>query len=270
MQSYLERVLNRKVVEVRDTPAFVGNRIGFQFLNNGLLLAEKYKEAGGIDYIDAIFGTFTGRSMPPLETVDYVGLDVHKTIIDRLASSTKDYLHSSYALPQFCIQLIEHESLGRKTGRGLYRLEKGGGRKLVLDLNTNEYRAVIDYHFPFVKQMKESLSSGNLQGAFKALTEDNSKEAGICLTLLLRYISYSAFVAKELKLSNEDVDSVMAEGFCWCPPFLLYRLLTLETDGGILFREFIPEDIKEFDAEQFLNTRAESKYHLWKFFGNFY
>ena len=74
---YGKNVLFRTMVEVKDSPAFLGNRIGFQFINEALQTAEKYKYNGGIDYIDAILGPFTGRAMAPLVTADFVGLDVH-------------------------------------------------------------------------------------------------------------------------------------------------------------------------------------------------
>lgn len=61
LKEYLEKRLYRTVVEVKDSPAFLGNRIGFQFINEALQYAEKYKDNGGIDYIDAILGSFTGR-----------------------------------------------------------------------------------------------------------------------------------------------------------------------------------------------------------------
>lgn len=65
VKAYASLVLHRVVVETSDTPAFLGNRIGFQFINEALQMAEHYKYNGGIDYIDAILGTFTGRPMPP-------------------------------------------------------------------------------------------------------------------------------------------------------------------------------------------------------------
>ena len=75
---------------MKDSPAFLGNRIGFQFINEALQYAEKYKFNGGIDYIDAILGPFTGRAMSPLVTANFVGLDVHKAIVDNLYENTRD------------------------------------------------------------------------------------------------------------------------------------------------------------------------------------
>ena len=59
LKEYLKNKLHRTVVEVKDSPAFLGNRIGSQFINEALQYAEKYKDNGGIDYIDAILGSFT-------------------------------------------------------------------------------------------------------------------------------------------------------------------------------------------------------------------
>lgn len=71
-KEYLEKILYRKVIKTKDKPAFLANRIGFQFINKTMQLAEKYKNDGGIDYIDTILGCFTGRNMPPLYTADFV------------------------------------------------------------------------------------------------------------------------------------------------------------------------------------------------------
>jgi 3-hydroxyacyl-CoA dehydrogenase len=122
VKSYLKDVLYRDVVEVKDTPAFLGNRIGFQFINEALQYAERYRDSGGIDYIDSILGQFTGRSMAPLTTTDFVGLDVHKAIVDNIYHNTLDYAHDSFVMPGFVKELIEEGRLGRKTRCGLYQL----------------------------------------------------------------------------------------------------------------------------------------------------
>lgn len=116
LKDYLRNKLHRTVVEVEDSPAFLGNRIGFQFINEAMQYAEKYKDNGGIDYVDAILGPFTGRSMAPLVTADFVGLDVHKAIVDNLYANTNDFAHDSFRLPQFVTGLVNDNRLGRKSG----------------------------------------------------------------------------------------------------------------------------------------------------------
>ena len=227
-KDYLSNQLLRTVVLCKDKPAFVANRIGFQFINSALQLADKYQDEGGLDYIDTIFGTFTGRLMAPCNTADFVGLDVHKAIIDNLYQNTDDYEKASYILPGYLIDLIENKKLGRKTGEGLFKLqinEDGTKIPLVYDIKTKKYRQKNKYKFEFVEKMKAYLRNGDYQLAFNALLEDNSQEARICKELLKRYVEYSLFVGKEVCDDISGVDDAMATGFGWCPPSALSNVL---------------------------------------------
>lgn len=155
LREYLEKKLYRTVVEVKDSPAFLGNRIGFQFINEALQYAEKYKDNGGIDYIDAILCSFTGRAMAPLTTSDFVGLDVHKAIVDNVYNNVNDYANETFVLPEFVQKLIDEKKLGRKSGCGLYQLvryENGLKRMTVYDINSGVFRDVIPYAFPFAEK----------------------------------------------------------------------------------------------------------------------
>lgn len=107
LKNYLSNVLHRTVVESKDLPAFLGNRIGFYFMNEALQYAEEYADNGGIDYIDALLGPFTGRTMAPITTADFVGLDVHKAIVDNIYENTADYVHEKFVLPAYVQQLID-------------------------------------------------------------------------------------------------------------------------------------------------------------------
>ena len=121
LKGYLESNLYRKVIRVKDTPGFLANRIGFQFINKAMQYAEKYKDEGGIDYIDNILGCFTGRNMPPLYTANFVGLDVHKAIVDNIYLNTKDFANHTFKLPDFVNELINDGRLGEKSKEGLYK-----------------------------------------------------------------------------------------------------------------------------------------------------
>lgn len=163
LHCYLEKALYRTVVEVKDSPAFLANRIGFYVINEALQYAEKYKDNGGVDYIDAILGQFTGRIMAPITTADFVGLDVHKAIVDNVHDNSNDYANCAFKLPAYVQALIEDGKLGRKSGAGLYRIKKhdNGSRKLtVWDIATNQYRELFQYRFPFAEEMKTFISEG--------------------------------------------------------------------------------------------------------------
>ncbi len=263
LKDYLRKKLFRIVVEVKDSPAFLGNRIGFQFINEALQYAEIYKDNGGIDYIDALLGSFTGRTMAPLTTSDFVGLDVHKAIVDNIYANTKDYAHETFAFPKFATKLVEEGKLGRKSNGGLYQLvkyENGFKRQTVYDINTGLYRDVIPYAFPFAEKMKRRLQEGDYVLAFERLVNNHSQEAEICLSFLLKYIVYSLYATGEVGYSVGAADDVMATGFNWCPPLALYEALSTVADVPSLIKERLPEISEKIDIERYLADVKPSKY----------
>lgn len=269
LKAYLKKTLLRTVVEVKDSPAFLGNRIGFQFINEALQYAEKFKDNGGIDYIDAILGSFTGRSMAPLATSDFVGLDVHKAIVDNIYQNTNDYARETFVLPDYVQRLIDQKKLGRKAGEGLYKLvryDNGLKRSTVLDINTGLYRDTNPYVFPFADNMKKFIADGEYTRAFEQLIYNHSLEAEICLSFLLKYIVYSLYAVKEVGYSVEGADHVMATGFNWCPPLAMYQALSTVADVRSLMKERLPEICGRIDIDELLADVKPSQYDYRLFF----
>ena len=228
VSDYAAKTLVRTEVEIEDAAAFLGNRIGFQFISEALIYAEKYKDNGGIDYIDSILGQFTGRNMAPINTADFVGLDVTKAIIDNLYENTNDYAHETFRVPEYCNRLVREGKLGRKTRQGLYKSikhENGTRTNFVYDIGTGEYREKINYSFPFANKMIEHLRSGEYTRAFGVLTSNHSIECEICLSFLLKYVLYSLTAARLVSDSPHAADHVMAAGFGWVPPLALIDAL---------------------------------------------
>ena len=221
------------------------------------------------DYIDALLGSFTGRSMAPLVTSDFVGLDVHKAIVDNVYDNTNDYARDTFILPDFVKKLVEEKKLGRKTGMGLYQLvkyENGLKRNTVLDLNTGFYRDVIPYVFPFADKMKKYIEEGDYDKAFERLVNNHSLEAEICLSFLLKYIVYSLYATEEVGYTIEAADDVMATGFNWCPPLAMYQALSTVADVPSLIRERLPEICKTVDIDRLLADVKPSKYDYRLYF----
>lgn len=269
LKTYLSGSLYRTVVEVKDSPAFLGNRIGFQFINEALLYAEKYKDNGGIDYIDAILGSFTGRTMAPLTTSDFVGLDVHKAIVDNIYENTQDYAHETFVFPGFADKLVSDGKLGRKSGGGLYQLvryDNGLKRQTVLDINTGLYRDVMPYVFPFAEKMKKYIAEGDYQKAFERLVNNHSQEANICRHFLLNYIIYSLYATKEVGYDIIAADDVMAAGFNWCPPLAMYQALSTVADVPTLIQKNLPEVCERIDIDELLAEVKPSKYDYRRYF----
>lgn len=228
LEDYLIYILNRTVVRVKDTPSFLGNRIGFYFINEAMKLAEDNQDQGGIDYIDSILGCFTGRNMSPLATADFVGLDVTKSIVDYIYEETNDDFCDSFESTDYLNSLVANGELGRKVNKGLYYYDKDRKLKFVYDIKQNNYRLANNYEFYFSNEMIKNISVGNYKQAILILLNDESHEAKLCKTMLLKYIIYSLKISYEVTNNISSCDDAMATGFSWIPPISLINLL-----GGI-------------------------------------
>ena len=264
LKEYLDQKLHRCVAESKDLPAFLGNRIGFYFINEALIYAERYQDNGGIDYIDSILGPFTGRTMPPITTADFVGLDVHKAIVDNIYENTNDYVHEKFVMPKYVQELIDKGMLGRKAKQGLYKMIKndsGEKRMMVWDIKDGQFRDEIKYNFPFAIRMKQYLKDGDYDDAVRELINNRSQEADICLRFLLRYIIYSLWTAEHVGYDLRVADDVMATGFTWCPPFAMMEAFTRVCDLGKLMKERLrPEIVNAVDIDHILSLQIKSKY----------
>lgn len=269
-KQYLKNTLFRTVVEVKDSPAFLANRIGFQFINEAFQYAEKYKDNGGIDYIDAILGSFTGRAMAPLTTANFVGLDVHKAIVDNLYTNTNDYAHETFVMPVFVQKLIDKGMLGRKTNGGIYKTEEyenGFKRRTVYDIESGLFRDKMNYVFPFAEKMKANLNNGDYEKAFSQLVNNKSLEATICMEFLLKYILYSLSATEEVGYKISSADDVMATGFNWCPPMAMIQAFSAVADVKQLINDRIDQSIlNQIDVDMLLAKVKPSKYDYRPYF----
>ena len=269
LEDYLKDQLLRKVVPVKNAPAFLANRIGFQFINHAMQYAELLADKGGIDYIDSILGSFTGRAMPPLLTADFVGLDIHKAIVDNLFENTNDFFNDTFKLPAFAAGLIAENKLGRKTAGGLYKTEVIDGKKvkMVYDIKTDSYRKMKTYHLPFADQMKAQLRNGDYADAFQTLIHDSSEDGALCLHLLIEYIAYSVLTAEQIGYSIPSADTVMAEGFNWCPPLAMAGALGKVADLKSLIKNHLgAEVLRQIDLNHLLGLICESSYDFRPYF----
>jgi 3-hydroxyacyl-CoA dehydrogenase len=235
----LETRFGRVAIVTDDKPAFCGNRVGFKVLNEVAVLAE----AHGVAFIDYLIGPHTGRAMPPLATIDLVGWDVHKAIVDNVHAQTKDEAHDLFAMPAYMDRLLDHGHLGNKTPEhgGFYRRVKEGKQSinLVLDPKTGAYKDQRENgvrHVPFVEKMKQLHRVGLYREAFKVFAEAAGPEADLAKRVLLGYISYALNRVgnNEVVRHARDVDRIMGFGFNWAPPTVLVDLLGVQATIRLL------------------------------------
>jgi len=224
---YLESILLREVVRTADTPGFAANRIGFELLNEIARCAEEHADSGGIAFMDAVMGRFTGRAMPPLETIDFVGLDIHQAIVENIRQNTEACCAQSLALPAYLQHLINLGRLGRKVGEGLYKRERdqtGNLVKLVYDIEKQDYLPVPRAMPLFRKNVCEAISVGDYRSAMAMILESEGDEVAICRKLMLKYIAHAFSLIGTVVDNRDDIDRVMGYGFNWIPPSALVDL----------------------------------------------
>ncbi|MEA2625173.1 MAG: hypothetical protein QOD06_1218 [Candidatus Binatota bacterium] len=224
----LEGPLGRKVVETADKPAFAGNRVGFKVLNEVAQLAAEH----GVAFIDALVGPHTGRALSPLATIDLVGWDVHRAIVDNVFENTDDEARDSFALPDYMAVLIDSGHLGDKTPArgGFYRRVRDGKetKLYILDPARQEYHAASDVltELPeFVLRMKKLNHVGRYRQAMGVLLEAPGWEADLLRTVILGYVSYGLNRVGDVVRRASDIDRIMGYGFNWAPPTVLVDLM---------------------------------------------
>jgi 3-hydroxyacyl-CoA dehydrogenase len=239
----LERRFGRVVTLCQDMPAFAGNRVGFKVLNECAQLAAEH----GVGFVDYLIGPYTGRAMPPLATIDLVGWDVHRAIVDNVHANTADEAHAAFQLPTYVAELLEEGHLGNKTPErgGFYRRSKEHGKSvnLVLDPKSGAYKSPADQKvapLAFVEKMRELHNVGRYADAFKVFLEAKGAEADLARKVVLGYVSYALnrVGPDEVVREASDVDKIMGFGFNWAPPTVLVDIMgitetirALETAG---------------------------------------
>src|ERR1700722_19542371 len=154
--------LGKGVVMAKDTPNFIGNRIGtFSVLNVMRLMQEMGLT---IEEVDALTGQAVGwPKSATFRTIDLVGLDILGHVVANMTANVHDE-RSDLRLPEFFGKMLEHKWLGDKTKGGFYKKAKGGAgnedERLALDWKTLEYYPRQKPKFPALDMAKNIEETG--------------------------------------------------------------------------------------------------------------
>jgi 3-hydroxyacyl-CoA dehydrogenase len=223
MAEYLRRELHRVVIPVKNAAAFAGNRIAFVLFSRITSLVERY----GVELMDYLIGPYTGRLMPPLATLDLVGLDIHRAIIHSLQTHTHDAMHDWLTLPPYVETMIQRGLLGRKRGAGFYK-KLESGKFVFFDPDTCDYIPAIQPHIAFVEKAKHFIRVGKYRNAFETILAAEGTEAELVVGVLCAYIVYSYSLIGEVTPPEHGIagmDVVMSAGFNWAPPSMILEML---------------------------------------------
>jgi 3-hydroxyacyl-CoA dehydrogenase len=234
LESFLTTYMGKGVVIARDTPNFIGNRIGVF----SILAAMHHTGAFGLpfDVVDGLTGPLLGRpKSATYRTADVVGLDTMAHVIKTMGDTLPDDpWHKYFKAPVWLSALVEKGALGQKTGAGIYR--KVGKDILVLDLAKQDYAAgsagadaevieILKGKDP-VKKLGDLRSSTNPQAQFVWATFRD-------------LFHYAAYHLKSIADTARDVDLALRWGYGWrMGPFE-----TWQASGWQQVAQWIEEDI---------------------------
>ena len=202
--------LGKGVVDAKDTPNFVANRIGVYAM---MLTMHQMLEAGlSIEVVDKITGKPMGRpSSAAFGTGDLVGIDtlvhVAKNCLDSLP---KDEARSTFEVPEFVSDLVAQGRLGRKSGTGFYK--KTPAELLVYDVKTKDYRSQEKVRFDSLGAIK---NEEDPKKRLKKLVFSEDIAGKFAWTLLAKTLIYSARRLGEIADDIVSIDQAMRWGFNW-------------------------------------------------------
>ncbi|MGX7666245.1 3-hydroxyacyl-CoA dehydrogenase NAD-binding domain-containing protein [Flavobacterium pedocola] len=210
LNEYGEKFLGKTSVVAKDTPAFIGNRIGIFGI---MSLFHLVKDMGlTIEEVDKLTGPVIGRpKSATFRTVDVVGLDTLVHVANGLYENCPDdEAHELYKLPDFIKKMMENNWLGSKTGQGFYK--KVDKDILSLDLDTLEYRAAKKASFATLEMTK---TIDKPIDRFKVLVKGTDKAGEFYRK---NFSAMFAFVSNRVPEITDDfykIDDAMKAGFGW-------------------------------------------------------
>ncbi len=255
VSNFCDVQLGKGVVLAKDTPNFIGNRIGtFSVLNVMRLMQEMDLT---IEDVDALTGQAVGwPKSATFRTIDLVGLDILGHVVSNMTANVQDE-HSELKLPGFFTQMLDRKWLGDKTKGGFYK--KSVGRTLLsgdsnqenkederqaLDWKTLEYHPRQKPKFPALDMAKNIEDTGARLRMLLGLegTPQKADKAGAFLWSALSDLwTYCANRVPEISDSIVEIDRAMRLGFNWeLGPFELWDAAGVEQTVARMKKENKP------------------------------
>ncbi len=264
---YGEKFLGKKSVVAKDTPAFIGNRIGIFSI---MALFHSVKKLGlTIEEIDKLTGPVIGRpKSATFRTVDMVGLDTLVHVANGLHKNLpNDEQHDLFALPDFVETLMKNEWYGSKSGQGFYKKIKhsdGTSEIQSLDLETLEYRDKKKAEFDSLEKTKQI---ENLEDRYEILLQGKDKAGEFYRTNFAALFAYVSHRIPEISDELYKIDDAMKAGFGWQQgPFQIWDAIGIQKGVDLIKKEgFEPaawvEDMLKNKADSFYQIKNGKSYY---------
>ena len=234
LETFLTTQLGKGVVRAKDTPNFIGNRIGvFSILS---VIHHTRAFGLGFDEVDALTGPLLGRpKSATYRTSDVVGLDTMAHVIKTMADTLPDDpWHRYFQSPDWLQALIAKGALGQKTGAGIFR--KVGKDIMVLDPETEDYRLADRGAAPEVVEILKIKDPAEKFARLRASAHPQARFLWACFRDLFHYSAYHLAAIAD---TARDVDLAIRWGYGWAQgPFE-----TWQSAGWRQIATWIGEDI---------------------------
>ncbi|MFB5083114.1 3-hydroxyacyl-CoA dehydrogenase/enoyl-CoA hydratase family protein [Symbiobacterium thermophilum] len=233
MADFGERVLGKGVVMAKDTPNFIGNRIGVY----GMMVTLEEMNRLGLtpDEVDALTGKAIGRpKSATFRTLDVVGIDTFCHVADNCRATIPDPEEAKiFVVPEPIREMVKRGWVGQKARQGFFKKE--GDQILTLDLETMEYRPRRKASFPSLEAAK---ANPDLRSRVRGLVFAKDKAGEFLWAITKRTLLYAARKVGEIADDVVAIDNAMKWGYNWeLGPFEMWDAIGL------------PESIARMEAE---------------------
>ena len=257
LNGYGEKFLGKTSIVAKDTPAFIGNRVGIFSI---MSLFHMVKELDmTVEEVDKLTGPVIGRpKSATFRTVDVVGLDTLVHVANGIYDKCEeDERHDLFKLPEFIDTMMTNKWLGSKTGQGFYKKVKkddGSSEILSLDLDTMDYRKKKSASFATLELTK---SIDNVADRFKVLVNGKDKAGEFYRKNFSALFAYASNRIPEISDELYKIDDAMKAGFGWeHGPFEIWDAIGVEKGIELMkaegyepaawVNEMLDKGVKEF------------------------
>jgi 3-hydroxyacyl-CoA dehydrogenase len=226
LMDFGSRMLGKKTVLCKDTPAFIANRVGVYSI---MALFHAVKDMGfTVEEVDKLTGPILGRpKSATFRTCDVVGLDTLVHVANGLkANCPDDEEKDLFDLPDYVSKMVENGWLGSKSKQGFYKKvtnAEGISEILSLDLTTLEYRVASKVKFPTLDMARPI---DDLKQRTKILFMGMDKAGEFYRKLFGGLFAYVSNRIPEISDELYKIDDAIKAGFGWeLGPFETWDIL---------------------------------------------
>ncbi|MBD0383113.1 3-hydroxyacyl-CoA dehydrogenase/enoyl-CoA hydratase family protein [Paenibacillus sedimenti] len=269
MTDFCEKKLGKGVVQAKDTPNFIGNRIG----TYGLLvtLREMLANEYSVEEVDAVTGPAMGRpKSATFRTLDLVGLDTFVHVANNVYDLVTDPVEKEvFNTPEIMRVMVEKGWIGEKQGQGFYKKVKTEAGKEIqaLNLETMEYAASRKISSSSLEASKQAKGT---PAKLKALLGAKDRYSDLAWNILKPVLIYSAEKLGEIADSIVEIDNALKWGFNWeLGPFETWDAIGLKRSVERMEAEgsTVPAWVKEWIAagyDSFYQNREGRTFYYLK------